>query len=127
MRIVATVTSNRLPQVAKQSRKEAERAIKATLDAGKANIVQGMQASSSPSAPGDYPGIDTGAYVASIQTQQEGLEGMVYTDIDNPPYPIFLEYGTSKMAPRPAFTPASEHMRKVLEAEVTKALKSLGG
>lgn len=126
MRIVATIIDNRLSKVAKQLRGEAERMIDATLNAGKANIVAGMQASSSPSAPGDYPGIDTGAYVGSIATQREGLEGQVYTALDNPPYPIFLEYGTSRMLPRPAFSPASVEMRKVLDEELSKVEGRLG-
>lgn len=70
VRLVVTVTSNLLPQVARRLPKQAEAAVKATLDAGKETVVGGMQASPSPSAPGEMPGIDTGALVGSIATQQ---------------------------------------------------------
>ncbi len=55
--------------------------------------------------------VDTGAYRRSIHI--EVLDGGGYsaavkvgTDITKPPYPMFLEYGTSKMAPHPSARPA---------------------
>lgn len=126
-RIVVTVTSNLLPQIARRLPKQAEAAVKATLDAGKEAVVSGMQASSSPSAPGEMPGIDTGALVGSIATQQAGATGALTAGGGEVDYAAYVNYGTGKMAPRPFMEPAAAHMRKVLERELAKTLKNLGG
>ena len=67
----------------------------------------------------------TGNYMRSIASEvvSEGngqLELHIGTDIVDPPYPIFGEYGTSRMKARPTMTPAfeSEKDNAVKEAEV---------
>lgn len=44
--------------------------------------------------------IDTGTYLNSVQARQLGpAEWVVQTGLIDPPYPIFLEYGTSRGIP----------------------------
>lgn len=58
-----------------------------------------------PSLPGNAPAPDTGTLMRSIthEVRMEGREptGVVGSTLVNPDYPKYLEYGTSKMKPRP--------------------------
>lgn len=63
----------------------------------------------SPSAPGDPPGVDTGALRASMGWSPDGkLRILIH---DGVVYGIWLEMGTSKMAARPFITPQFEEWR----------------
>jgi hypothetical protein len=59
------------------------------------------------SAPGQFPAVDTGVYRASItylvQRGATGWEGIVGTPMK---VGRWLEFGTSRMAPRPHFRPS---------------------
>jgi len=80
--------------------------VKAMMAGPKSGAVYGGHVAS---APGEAPAIDTGALANSIQTEMDTLtSGAVYTGIEYAPY---LEFGTSRMAARPSFTPAGEHER----------------
>lgn len=58
------------------------------------------------SAPGEAPAIDTTALINSIQTQMlSRTRGVVYTDRE---YAPVLEFGGARIAPRPAFIPATK-------------------
>ena len=68
------------------------------------------------SAPGEAPAIDTGRLRQSITHQFEktadGQDFVVIgTTIGSPPYPRYLEFGTSRMKPRPAWLPALNALR----------------
>ena len=58
-----------------------------------------------PSYPGEAPAPDTGALMRSVThsvTEKNGeIVGEVGSILNNENYPKFLEYGTSKMKPRP--------------------------
>lgn len=73
-----------------------------------------MAASGSPSQPGDYPGVDTSRFMTSLTTEldREKLEGRFGSNLK---YPIYLELGTPKMAPRPWAVPTLEAIRKQLK------------
>lgn len=62
-----------------------------------------------PSAPGEPPKLVTGRLRASIKGKVEPkknrINGYVYTEDDIAPYGIYLELGTSRMAPRPFLRP----------------------
>lgn len=58
------------------------------------------------SAPGEAPAMDTGTLANSIDTERESPGAwVVYTNVD---YAEYLEFGTVRMASRPAFVPAAE-------------------
>ncbi len=67
----------------------------------------------SPSSPGEPPGVDTGALRASIDWKSEGDGRRVVHD--GTEYGVWLEYGTDRgLAPRPFMGPAVERMRAKL-------------
>lgn len=62
-------------------------------------IQAGMTAASSPSTPGDYPGVRSGVLRSSIRYQVFGADELrVGTDVS---YARYLEDGTSRMEARP--------------------------
>lgn len=117
---VAVEINNRMPQVTDAMRRAAERIVRETTLRVEANIKSGMASPHSgalygthqASAPGEFPAIDTGALVNSIQTEMQGLQGIVYT---NQEYAVYLEYGTIRMSPRPFMIPATERERPEFE------------
>lgn len=58
-----------------------------------------------PSIPGSAPAPDNGDLMRSITHDVSSKDGQsvghVGSIINNPPYPVYLEYGTTKMKPRP--------------------------
>jgi HK97 gp10 family phage protein len=72
------------------------------------------------SAIGEPPAWDTGelAQNIAVEISGDGLEGKVGTEKD---HGLFLEYGTSKMAPRPwlkpSFEQSEEAVKKIFEEE----------
>lgn len=57
----------------------------------------------SVSAPGDPPGVQTGALRSSIHTEKvTEFQWRIVTGVD---YAVWLEFGTSKMPARPFFMP----------------------
>lgn len=54
---------------------------------------------SSPSAPGDYPGLRTGMLRSSIMTSNVSWSQVTISS--NVEYAGYLQFGTSRMAPRP--------------------------
>jgi hypothetical protein len=58
-----------------------------------------------PSVPGSAPAPDTGTMLQSVthSIEEEGSHviGYVGSVLKDPPYPTYLEEGTSKMSPRP--------------------------
>lgn len=72
----------------------------------------------------------TGQYRRSVttevaETSRDQAEVHVFTDIDDPPYPNFLEFGTSKMKARPKARPAFDNKKDEAVKEVRKALADL--
>lgn len=70
----------------------------------------------------------TGTYMRSIrgpklneiEVTADEAKGAVSTDITEPPYPFYLEYGTSHMSARPTMTPAFEESRDAAVEEMRK-------
>jgi HK97 gp10 family phage protein len=62
----------------------------------------------SPSAPGDPPGVDTGKLRNSIRAEKEtNTRWVITTDTE---YAGHLEFGTSRMAPRPFMGPGLQYI-----------------
>ncbi len=90
---------------------EAERSITAGAVSG-ANHV--------PSLPGQPPNEDTGTLRRNIETEIGGPNLVTVTSYA--PYSAFLEYGTSRAAPRPFMKPAADRARPDIERLVGRAI-----
>ena len=74
------------------------------------------------SAPGQAPASDTGNLVSKIIVKQKSKN---ITNVEsNADYSAFLEYGTSKMEPRPFMLPAFEKSKKPIINAVLKRVKN---
>lgn len=63
----------------------------------------------SPSSPGNPPGVDTGTLRASMRWKSEGkLRWVIHDQVE---YGAYLEMGTEKMAARPFISPVFEQWR----------------
>ena len=75
----------------------------------------------SVSAPGDPPGVDTGALRASMGWEMDGrFKAFIFAATEYAPY---LEFGTSKMPARPFVSPVFESWRL---GEFTRFVKDFG-
>ena len=80
-----------------------------------------------PSAPGEFPAVDTGRLRASITHRfEEGTGGeppaaYVGTSVE---YAADLEFGTSRMAARPFMRPSLEANRKNIVDRIAKATQA---
>ena len=72
------------------------------------------------SAPGQSPASDTGNLVSKIIVKQKSSD-VVHVE-SNADYSAFLEYGTSKMQPRPFMFPAFEKSKKPIVDAVFKRI-----
>ena len=73
------------------------------------------------SAPGQSPASDTGNLVSKIIVRQKSQD--VTSVESNANYSAFLEYGTSKMQPRPFMLPAFEKSKKPIINAVLNRVK----
>lgn len=83
---------------------------------GKANL----SPSHTASAPGEAPATDTGTLAGSIYHEKTGKTQV--TIGSRLKYARYLEFGTTKIRPRPAWQPASVEGQKKLMKRVRKAL-----
>lgn len=91
-------------------------------DAAKGLITSGSQSGKYhvSSAPGEPPNNDTGVLVGNIETVQ--LTPLKVEVSSNAPYSAYLEFGSSKMAPRPFMTPAAQMARDEVRDIVAKGV-----
>ena len=76
------------------------------------------------SAPGQAPASDTGNLVSKIMVKQKTKN--ITNVVSNASYSAFLEYGTSKMEPRPFMLPAFEKSKKpIAEATFKRVVKKI--
>jgi len=75
----------------------------------------------SPSAPGEPPGIDTGTLKNSIQARKQRDRYWIVSAGTS--YAIFLENGTARMASRPFFRPATERIAKKFAGQFRLVVK----
>ena len=73
------------------------------------------------SAPGQAPATDTGRLASSVEFRREGA--MSATVGSQVAYAAMLEFGTSRIDPRPAWVPAAEAMRPKFRQRLERALE----
>jgi len=80
-----------------------------------------------PSVAGNPPAVDTGTLRRSITYRVDEKEktGYVGSTIMNPPYGAYLEYGTSRMKPRPWLRPALERSLPQIKEFILDALRGI--
>lgn len=65
--------------------------------------------------------IDTGRFKGSTDHKEEENATVIGSGIKDPPYPVYLELGTSKMAARPSLKPAildnKAQIKQIIEEE----------
>jgi len=100
-------------------------AIKSIQTGAKSGVVYQMynpRRSHRASAPGQAPASDTGNLVSKIAVRQQGAN---ITNVEsNANYSAYLEYGTSKMQPRPFMLPAFEKSKKPIINAVFQRVKN---
>jgi phage gpG-like protein len=72
------------------------------------------------SGPGESPAPDTGTLMGSIFHEQDGPRAAIVGS--RLAYALYLEYGTTKMRPRPMWTPAAEQIRPVFLKRMAAAV-----
>lgn len=98
----------KLQQLIRDTPQRAEELVRATAQEMTNDVV--LSFGVSPSAPGDPPGVDTGALRASMGWDMEGrLRALIH---DGVVYGIYLEDGTERMAPRPFISPVFEDWKQ---------------
>tara|TARA_R110002126_G_scaffold156963_1_gene304388 strand:- start:63 stop:512 length:450 start_codon:yes stop_codon:yes gene_type:complete len=76
------------------------------------------------SAPGQAPASDTGNLVSKIIVKQKSKN--ITNEESNADYSAYLEYGTSKMQPRPFMLPAFEKSKKpILDAVFNRVKRKI--
>lgn len=76
------------------------------------------------SAPGEYPASDTGRLMGSIMSDIQPMEARVGTNLE---YGRFLEFGTSRMAPRPWLFRSFEAAKVGVERRLKAAFERRAG
>lgn len=74
-----------------------------------------------PSLPGQAPNTDTGRLVGSVQAAAIG-RNVAETSVEAE-YAAMLEFGTDKMAPRPALVPTFNRFKPSIAKNIRRALK----
>lgn len=76
------------------------------------------------SAPGEFPAADSGRLDQSITSAMthDGPDRFVSETGANAPHGPFLEFGTSRMEPRPFMGPSFDEVRPQVEASIRRAI-----
>jgi HK97 gp10 family phage protein len=130
--VMESLAGDRLGQAVMAGGFVIEAAVKVSMAASRSGtglLIGGHQAS----APGEPPAIDTGNLVNSIKTElvssnEQSALAQVGTGVE---YAEPLEFGTSRIAPRPFMRPAwdnniekvKETIRKIAKSNITSAAK----
>jgi hypothetical protein len=108
MSVTIELNTRKLNGLLRNLNKITDRAVGGLAFDGEAYIKQSMGAS--PSAAGDPPGVDTGKLRQSIRAEKEAaLRWAISTDTE---YAAHLEFGTSRMAPRPYMAPGLDYLAR---------------
>lgn len=103
------VNFNHIPALKRAAPQQADRAIGAIAFEGEAYAKRNM--GTSPSQPGEFPGVDTGTLRASIHVENVGLGKRNL--VSGTAYGPHLEFGTSRMQSRPFMSPTAHYLMKI--------------
>lgn len=97
------------------------------IDTSKTYYTHNKQIPHHPSVAGNPPAVDTGTLRRSItyNVNEKEKYGRVGSTIKNPPYGLYLEYGTSRMKPRPWLRPALEKSLPKIKQIFSDVLKGV--
>jgi hypothetical protein len=110
----------RLSRIADRAPERIDRLAEAVAVGINSDIV--MSFGTSPSSPGEPPGVDTGTLRASMHVEREAHAA--YRVADGVLYGIYLEMGTEKMAARPFVVPVFEDWRARNYQRVAEVVRS---
>ena len=119
---LAAVTANGSAEALEKIAIKAVNEIKSMLSRpGTGAVYQHGNVTHQASAPGEPPAVDTGTYRNSWAWVSAGKGSSFYVDIGTPQVtgPI-LEFGSSRMAPRPHLRPAMEQVRATMQREIVE-------
>jgi hypothetical protein len=102
-----TVDTRKLDQIRRTAPQKAQRILRTIALDGEADVKRSF--GTSPSSPGEPPGVDTGALRASIHTEK--LDNFTQAIVCGVDYGAYLEFGTSRMAARPFFAPMAMRLQ----------------
>ena len=87
------------------------------IDASKSYYTHNKRIPHHPSVAGSPPAVDTGTLRRSITytVDEKNNVGKVGSVLNDPPYGAYLEFGTSKMQPRPWLKPAVENSEETIK------------
>jgi len=98
----------------------------ATVDYTKA-VKRGKGRYHFPSVPGSAPAPDSGHMMRTvthdIQEDENGIIGRVGSTQLEPPYPAYLEEGTTEIAPRPWLLPSLNEKKEEIMAKLNKVTR----
>lgn len=92
------------------------------IDFSKSYYMHNKQIAHHPSLAFNPPAVDTGTLRRSITYTVDGTKGEVGSTLKNPPYGAYLEYGTSRMKPRPWLKPATDKNRGEIQKLLVNAM-----
>ena len=97
------------------------------IDASKSYYTHNKRIPHNPSIAGNPPAVDTGTLRRSITytVDEKNKVGKVGSVLNNPPYGAYLEleFGTSKMQPRPWLKPALDNTEEDIKEIIRGVLK----
>lgn len=106
--IGVVINKDKLLNLIRNSPGKASNLVNAMALDGQAYVVRSF--TTSPSAPGEPPGVVTGALRASIHVEEiSEFKRAIVTGVD---YAAHLEFGTEKMAPRPFMAPMANYLQR---------------
>jgi phage gpG-like protein len=109
--IKVTLDKRVLEQIRRSTPQKVGNAVRAAALEGERYVKQSF--TTSPSSPGEPPGIDTGALRASIHVETVNANTRaIATSTD---YAAYLEFGTSRMSARPYMMPMAIWLQGQLE------------
>lgn len=121
-----TETGKALAQCCATIQREAQEGMTNTpLDYSKTYYTHNKQKGHHPSQEGNPPAVDTGTLRRSITytVNEKEMVGKVGSTIKDPPYGAYLEFGTSRMKPRPWLKPAIEKSWETIKKVLGQAVK----